>query len=123
MAWENWRGDELVDLVNNGAIRAIKKTGEVILESAKREVPHDEGTLERTGIVIMATGNIPACVITFGGGIGTGFPIIPYAIRWHEEQANFQHGRKRFYLRDPLVRLAKSTLEAALLQEVGVIFR
>jgi hypothetical protein len=123
MAWENWRGDLLINLVNQAAINGVKKTGEVILEEAKKEVPLDEGILQHTGIVIMASGNIPACVVSFGGGNGTGFPIVPYAIRWHEEQANFQHGRKRFYLRDPFNRLVQSTLQTALMQEMGVVLR
>jgi hypothetical protein len=118
MAWKNWRGNELMRLLNNGAVRAVNKTGEVILAAAKTEVAHDEGTLENTGIVVMASNNIPACVVTFGGGPGTGFPVVPYAIRWHEKQANFQRGRKWKYLRDPLNRLVESTLQAALLHEM-----
>jgi hypothetical protein len=120
MAWENWRGDELMRLLNDGAVKAVSKTGEVILAAGKTEVAHDEGTLESTGIVVMAANNIPACVVTFGGGPGTGFPIVPYAIKWHEKQANFQRGRKWKYLRDPVNRLAESTLQAALLHEMGL---
>ena len=120
MAWENWRGNLLINLVNQAAINGVKKTGELILFEAKKEVPLDEGTLQRTGIVIMAAGNIPACVITFGGGEGTGFPIIPYAIRWHEQNANFQHGRKRFYLRDPFNRLVEKTLKRFLKEEMRI---
>ena len=123
MGWNNWRGSELERLIKQAAIRAVNKTGEVVLEASRREVPLDEGILQHTGIVIMASGNIPACVVCYGGGSGTGFPIIPYAIRWHEEQANFQHGRKRFYLRDPFNRLAKTTLQKALKEEIGGILR
>lgn len=112
--WRNWRGDELVRLINRAAIQSVKDTGEQIIEASKREVPLDEGTLEHTGIVVMAPGDIPSGCATFGGGAGTGFPIIPYALRWHQVSANFQHGRKRFYLRDPFNRLAKSTLQARL---------
>ena len=38
MAWENWRGNELMQLLNNGAVRAVNKTGEVILAAGKTEV-------------------------------------------------------------------------------------
>lgn len=119
MPWQNWRGNELINLIGNAAVNAVKKTGEIVIEAGKREVPLDEGILQHTGIVVMAANNLPACCATFGGGPGTGFPVIPYAIRWHEEQANFQHGRKRFYLRDPFNRLAERTLQNALLQEMG----
>ena len=114
MAWENWRGPELINGINNVAVEAVKKTGYVIIEAGKSEIPLDEGTLRDTGVVIMAADNLPACVCTFGGGPGTGFPIVPYAIRWHETRANFQHGRKWKYLRDPVNRLGAATLEAAL---------
>lgn len=118
MSWENWRGDELMRLLNTAAVNAIYKTGEVIVAAARTEVAHDEGTLENTGIVVMAANNFPAGVVTFGGGPGTGFPVVPYAIRWHETQANFQRGRKWHYLRDPLNRLVERTLTAALMQEM-----
>lgn len=121
MGWRNWRGDQLIRLINRGAVNAVEDTGNIIIEASKREVPLDEGTLKNTGIVIMAPGNIPAGCVTFGGGSGTGFPIIPYALRWHQVSANFQHGRKRFYLRDPFNRLAKSTLQARLLANLGGI--
>lgn len=112
--WTNWRGEVLIRLIKNAATQSVKDTGEQILAASKMEVPLDEGTLEHTGVVVMAPGNIPSGCVTFGGGSGTGFPIIPYALRWHQVQANFQHGRKRFYLRDPFNRLAKSTLQARL---------
>lgn len=121
MGWRNWRGDQLIRLINRGAVNAVEDTGNIIIEASKREVPLDEGILRNTGIVIMAPGNIPAGCVTFGGGSGTGFPIIPYALRWHQVSANFQHGRKRFYLRDPFNRLAKSTLQARLLANLGGI--
>ena len=118
MGWSTWNGDQLIELTNRAACEAVKKTGNVVLTVAKQEVPLDESPLMRSGIVIMAGNNIPACCITFGGGAGTGYPIIPYALRWHENQArHFQHGRKRFYLRDPFNRLARNTLERALEQE------
>jgi hypothetical protein len=119
MAWRNWRGAQLVRIIENAAVKAVKDTGEIILRAAESEVPLDEGTLRNTGIVIMAPGGLPSGCVTFGGGSGTGFPIIPYALRWHQVSANFQHGRKRFYLRDPFNRLAKSTLESRLAERLG----
>lgn len=116
--WTNWRGDEAVNIVNAALRRAAQKTGSVVLQASQGEVPLDESPLMKSGIVIMAANNVPACCITYGGGAGTGFPIIPYAVRWHEKQANFQHGRKRFYLRDPFMRLAKVTFENSCADEL-----
>jgi hypothetical protein len=116
--WTNWRGDELERLVNAALCRAIEKTGHVILQASQSEVPLDESTLMKSGIVRMAANNVPVGCISYGGGSGTGFPIVPYARRWHENPANFQHGRKRFYLRDPFNRIAQQTLNTMIAQEM-----
>jgi len=118
MGWINWRGDELTNLIINGAVRSVNKTCLVVLAAAKSEVALDEGTLMHSGTVVMAANNVPAGAVSFGGGPGTGFPIVPYAIKWHEKQANFQHGRKWKYLIDPFNRLANITLTNALMQEM-----
>lgn len=122
MGWKNWKGNELKRLIDGAGRQAVRDTCEVVLEAAKTEVPHDEGTLERSGRVVMAPEG-PAGVICFGGGPGTGHPIVPYAIRWHENSANFQKGRKRFYLKDPYNQLAAPTLKKALMFEMGEILR
>lgn len=122
MGWKNWKGNELKRLIDGAGRQAVRDTCEVVLEAAKTEVPHDEGTLERSGRVVMAPEG-PAGVICFGGGPGTGHPIVPYAVRWHENNANFQKGRKRFYLRDPYNQLAAPTLKKALMFEMGEILR
>ena len=109
--------------MNSASRQAVSDTCYVVLEAAKQEVPHDEGTLMRTGMVIMAPEPEAAGVICFGGGPGTGLPIIPYAIRWHENSANFQKGRKRFYLKDPLNRLGAPTLKNALVVEIGQVLQ
>jgi hypothetical protein len=119
MGWENWRGPELMASVSGGLREAVRKTCHVVLEAADQEVPHDEGTLMRSGIVLMAPDGSPEGCISFGGGEGTGHPVIPYAVRWHENNANFQKGRKRFYLKDPMNRLCASTLQKAIADELG----
>lgn len=122
--WKYWRGDDLMYRVDEAGREAVKHTCYIVLEAAKQEVPHDEGTLMRSGMVIMAPrGEGPAGVICFGGGLGTGHPIVPYAKRWHENSANFQKGRKRFYLRDPVNRLGEQTLRRALEMELGRVLR
>jgi len=119
MGWKGWKGTELEALVAAGRREAVRKTCHVILEASQAEVPHDEGTLMRSGIVLMAPDGSAEGVISFGGGKGTGHPIVPYAVRWHENSADFQKGRKHFYLRDPLNRLGSLTLQSALAAELG----
>ena len=123
MGWKNWRGAELIAKMSQGLRKAVADTCYIVLEAAKQQVPHDEGTLMRSGMVVMAPNSEPAGVICFGGGPGTGHPIVPYAIRWHENSANFQKGRKRFYLKDPYNQLAALTLKKALMFEMGEILR
>lgn len=117
--WQTWHGVALTGLVRRGGREAVRKTSHVVLEAAKQQVPHDEGTLERSGQVIMAPGNQIGAVVTFGGGSGTGHPVIPYAVRWHENNANFQKGRKMRYLADPFNQLGPRTYLNAMAQEIG----
>lgn len=105
MSWTKWHGPEVSLKMRLASRAAVRNVAHAILEQAKTEVPHDEGTLERSGIVKLDPGGAPEAVVSFGGGTGTGHPRIPYAVRWHENGANFQKGRKHFYLRDPLNRL------------------
>jgi hypothetical protein len=122
MTWKNWRGNELLGKVDIAGRMAVEDTCSIILEAAQQQVPLDEATLLRSGRVIMAPSG-PAGVICFGGGPGTGHPIVPYAVRWHENSANFQRGRKRFYLKDPVSQLGKSTLKKALEMRLGEVLR
>ena len=119
MPWKNWKGPQLVASVADGNREAVRKTCHVVLEASKEEVPLDEKTLMDSGIVLMAPDGSAEGCISFGGGVGTGHPIIPYAIRWHENSANFQKGRKHFYLKDPFNRLGALTLRKALIVELG----
>lgn len=107
MAWRNWNGDNIVNQFESNLKNSINKTLETIFTESKGEVPLDEGVLSGSGRVVMAK---KGGSVSFGGGSGTGHPLVPYAIRWHENPANFQHGRKRFYLRDPFNRLAINEL-------------
>lgn len=111
MAWRNWRGRQVINIAESRLSQAVEDTLNEVLTGARGEVPLDEGTLEHSGRVIMQPGKPSGCVC-YGGGSGTGFPVIPYAIRWHERQANFQHGRKRNYLRDPFNRIALRSLRS-----------
>ncbi len=121
--WKRYHGKDVAKITRKATREAIRKSGYVILEAAKQQVPHDEGTLERSGIVLMAPDQTAQCLISFGGGEGTGHPQLPYAARWHEEDANFQKGRKRFYLIDPYKALAKKTVRKALEEEIKKALR
>ncbi|GAK03121.1 hypothetical protein JCM19037_1414 [Geomicrobium sp. JCM 19037] len=110
-------GSNLLKHVADGGRATVQKTAHVVLEGAKQQVPHDEGELQRSGVVVMGNG-AEAC-ISFGGGSGTGRQRLPYAVRWHENNANFQKGRKMRYLADPLQQLGPRAFIAAAQHELG----
>lgn len=122
MAWTRWNGDSINGMIKDACIRAVDKTAHVVLSASNQEVPLDEGFLLRSGIVITRYDRIAYSIISYGGGPGTGHPKIPYAIRWHENMANFQHGRKWKYLKDPFSRIATSELLEKIKNEIrGVL--
>lgn len=119
MGWTRWNGTQINQKIKEASNKSVEKTCEVILSAAVRQVPLDEGILQRTGIFkVRIEGDVIIGIISFGGGQGTGHPIVPYAIRWHEVQANFQHGRKWKYLSDPYNQLATNTLKSFMLHEL-----
>ena len=117
--WTRWNGEYINRIVENAALKAVEKTGNVVLAASKQQVPLDEGFLLRSGVVIIRHEDVPVAIICYGGGSGTGHPKIPYAVRWHENQANFQHGRKWKYLKDPFNQLASKTFLQSLRQELS----
>jgi hypothetical protein len=120
--WRRWDGDQINRVVKEACRKACEKAANVVLPATKQEVPLDEGFLLRTGIVLMRwKGSNPVAVISYGGGSGTGFPRLPYAIRWHENDANFQHGRKKKYLKDPFNRLGPNALQNCLIEELRAV--
>lgn len=108
--WKVWRGPEAKLRMRTGARQAVERTAKAVFAASQSEVPLRDGFLMRSGGVFMAPGDEPAASISYGGGPGTGKPIVPYARRWHEEDANFQRGRKRRYVADPLNRIAPTGL-------------
>lgn len=77
-------------IVQNGGAQGVRQAAQMILTESQKQVPLDTGALLRSGTVeadgLQAT-------ISYD---------TPYAARWHEQQANFQRGRKRKYLEDPV---------------------
>jgi hypothetical protein len=99
--------------------KALYMTLSVIGEASNQQVPLDEGTLQSSQFVNVEDG---IGLISYGGGPGTGFPKVPYAIRWHENSANFQKGRKKRYLADPFNQLADKTYKKSLKATAGKQF-
>jgi hypothetical protein len=114
MGWKNFNTDNAKKAVNDAHERAVSKTLDVIGEASRQQVPFDEGTLANTLFKEVRDG---VGIISFGGGEGTGLPRVPYAIRWHEDTANFQRGRKNQYLRDPFNALVGDTYRRAIAME------
>lgn len=87
-----------VDVETELAKQILKKNGQqgirdcanLLLEESRKQVPLDSGALSRSGKVSPPEG------LTTTVSYDT-----PYAVRWHETNANFQHGRKMKYLEDP----------------------
>lgn len=102
--WKNKRFKELKKRVRDKTQRGLLNAADSIKTDILQEVPHDEGTLEGTVGVFVNPNNKMEVAVSAGGGNGTGMPMVPYAIRWHEDPANFQKGRKHNYVRDPVKR-------------------
>lgn len=114
MGWKNWKGKKLKKLTRRNMSKALHRAAEATLGESKQQVPLDEGTLQHSGIVVQNPSNDLEFVISYGGGQGTGFPVVPYAVKWHEVPANFQHGRKNDYLRDPINTFAPGAVQSEL---------
>lgn len=101
MSWETWNGDDVFKTFVKKQATALFKASNKVLIRAKQEVPLDKGDLLRSGMVIVNPNDALNINISFGGGTGTGLPKVPYALKWHENDANFQQSRKKRYLADP----------------------
>ena len=88
----DWNGPQINELVHHKAAKGLRAAANVLLDESRKEVPHDYGTLEGTGDVDVDEPTLSATVSY----------DTPYAVRWHECDANFQRGRKKKYLEDPL---------------------
>ena len=85
--------EALIHSVTTSASRkATWSALDYLAQASKAQVPLDTGAL-------MASCQVD---VNADGSQGTVSYDTPYACRWHEENANFQRGRKRKYLEDPL---------------------
>ncbi len=110
MSWRNWKGPEAEKMMAEVNRAAVMETCFKVLALSKTEVPLHEGTLMRSGRVFLAPEPEAAGVVSYGGGPGTGGPIVPYALPVHETDRAYQRGRKWHYLKDPFDKLAESSL-------------
>lgn len=112
--WKNWNGKQVIKDHRKGCSDALYLAGQRMANQVLQEIPHDEGSLQDTVMVKLDPANDLTVVIAAGGGGASGMPEIPYAIKWHENDANFQKGRKSQYIRDPL----KQVMPKALREEL-----
>lgn len=90
-----WYGGELTKEMRKEGKVAMLKLAEAVLEDANKDVPHDEGTLERSG-------DTSAEESAKGIGAHVSYDT-PYAKRLHENpQYNFNEGRKGKWLEDTI---------------------
>lgn len=79
-------------VLQKASYKATWSALDYLAAESKKQVPLDEGTLKGSCKVDVAP----------DGSEGTVSYDTPYAVRWHETDANFQRGRKKKYLEDPL---------------------
>lgn len=85
--------DTLAKKVDSISMKALAEMGDTLLNLSSKEVPHDTGALQATGVV---DPNEAKQTVTVGYHT-------PYAARLHEHpEYRFQKGRKGKYLEDPL---------------------
>lgn len=84
-----WDSGRVMAAIAQGGANGVRDCANLLLDEARKQVPIDTGALSRSGMVdsdgLQAT-------VSFD---------TPYAVRWHEQAANFQRGRKNKYLEDP----------------------
>lgn len=94
---------DVVAQVRAGADRGAMLAGELILTTARRRVPHEEGTLERSGAVSQPRD--ARVTVSFD---------TPYAVRQHEE-LGYRHdkGRQAKYLESAMADEADTAAKVA----------
>ena len=100
-----WHGDAVIATIDAAAVVGLTHGAEHLLAEAVKEVPLEEGTLQRSGVASVDEAALRAAV---------SFDTV-YAVRQHEE-LTWQHdaGRKAKYLEDPLNR------EAAVIDDLPI---
>lgn len=98
-----WRGAKAKKAAREAAVAALRAGAEAILTESQAEVPHDTGTLQRSGTVTEGEeGGKPVVYVSYN---------TPYARYVHENQLNFKGGRKWKYLEHPFARMRDKVLK------------
>lgn len=94
-----WHGAQAKAAMRRGTDRGLRMAGEHLLAESQREVPKAEGTLERSGRVVIGDRTVALTYDT------------PYA-RVQHERTDYRHtgGRKAKYVEDPMRREAQVCL-------------
>lgn len=89
-----WEGRAWLARTKRSAALGLEKGLEHVLAESRKLVPLDEGTLERSGRVVMNTGGVIEGAVTYD---------TVYAVRQHEEMT-WKHlpGRQAKYLEQPM---------------------
>lgn len=91
-----WKpGEDPMPIINNAAQRGVGLAAEHVLGESRKVVPHEEGTLERSGVASNELkGNVARAAVSYSQ---------PYAIDQHESM-HYRHkkGRTAKYLERPL---------------------
>lgn len=103
-----WNGDAIADAVREACVRGVKKAGEHLLGESRDLVPIEEGTLERSGTVVVDEDELTATVVY----------DTPYAVVVHEDlTARHAPGRQAKYLEQPM-NTERDTMQALITAEV-----
>lgn len=88
-----WHGPRVAEALRDAAVRGLRKAGEHLLGESRALVPIEEGTLERSGTVVVDEQALTATVAY----------DMPYSVRQHEDMT-LRHapGRQAKYLEQPL---------------------
>lgn len=122
MGWVRYHGKALKKLTDRQVEQALVETASATKGEVLKQVPLDEGTLQDTVMWKVNPNNRKEVAISAGGGFGTPFTEVPYALKWHEQPANFQHSRKHNYIRDPVNNFTPRALKKVLTKKLSKIW-
>lgn len=122
MSWTKWNGDALLFVTEDAISKGVHEAAEAIGSISDQQVPHDEGWLQESKRITEHPSEKTTVSISYGGGVGTDIPRVPYALKWHFTDANFQKGRKSFYLQDPVFKNGPRITQRALVNRLKVVW-
>lgn len=115
-AWKEWNGRDVIKKFRSECSDAMYKAGQTMKTQVVKEIPLDEGTQQDTVISMIDPSDELTVVVAAGGGGASGMPQLPYTVKQHETEMNYQHGRKSQFIRDPL----KQVMPKAIKHELGL---